>query len=80
MAKLAAEIRSAFSDVEEIRLGHKLGSLLYLRAVVCEEVLPGDIEIDGEWIPPEARVGASSYVVHHNEEYSPDASWTRTMA
>jgi cytochrome P450 len=87
LAKLATEIRTAFSDVEEIRVGQTLGSLVYLRAVIDEalrisppipgllprEVLPGGIEIDGNLIPSGTQVGASAYAIHHNEEYFPNA-------
>ena len=87
MAKLAAEVRSAFSDVEEIRTGQKLGSLPYLRAVIDEslrmsppvpgvlarEVLPGGLEVEGQKIPAGTQVGTSAYAIHHNEAYFPDA-------
>jgi len=87
LAKLATEIRTAFSDVEDIRVGQTLGSLVYLRAVIDEtlrmsppipgilprEVLPGGIELDGKLIPCGTQVGISAYAMHHNEEYFPDS-------
>jgi len=87
LAKLTAEVQNAFSDVEEIKTGSTLGSLPYLRAVIDEalpmsppvpghlarEVLPGGIDIGGHHIPAGTQVGTSSYAIHHNEDYFPDA-------
>ncbi len=81
--RLSTEIRSKFSDVEEIRLGPTLESCEYLKAVVEEtlrmnpsvpgclprEVLPGGIEIAGEFFSPGVEVGVTTYAVHHNPRY-----------
>ena len=87
LKKLPAEVRAAFTDVEEIRAGQMLSELKYLRAVIDEslrmsppvpgvlprEVLPGGIVVEGEHIPAGTQVGVSAYAIHHNEEYYPDA-------
>ncbi|KAK4495343.1 hypothetical protein PRZ48_013674 [Zasmidium cellare] len=82
---LADEIRSTFSETEDIRMGSTLSSLPYLRAVLDEsmrlspsvggllprEVLPGGISIDGHTIPAGTVVGVPHYAIHHNETYYP---------
>lgn len=85
MKKLADEVRSAFNDVEEIRMGTTLSSLQYLRACIDEamrlspsvggllprEVLAGGMEIDGNQIPAGTVVGVPHYTVQHNAQYYP---------
>lgn len=85
LKKLQAEVRGAFDDVEDIKLGPKLSNLPYLRAVIDEslrmgspvpdtlqrKVLPGEAVIDGHNIPAGIIVGAAAYAVHHNEQYFP---------
>lgn len=85
LAKLNEEIRSAFQDVEEIRIGSTLASLHYLRACIDEamrlspsvggllprEVLAGGMDIDGEQIPEGTIVGVPHYSVQHNPAYYP---------
>lgn len=87
LQKVTAEIRSSFTDVEEIHIGPKLSSLVYLRACIDEtlrispplpshlprEVLAGGIDLDGHHIPAGFQVGTSCYALHHNEEYYPQA-------
>ncbi|KAI5364608.1 Putative cytochrome P450 [Septoria linicola] len=87
LEKLAKEVRAAFGDVEEIRIGPALAGLHYLRAVIDEamrlspsvggllprEVLAGGMEIDGEQIPEGTVVGVPHYTVQHNEAYYPGA-------
>jgi cytochrome P450 len=87
MRRLAAEIRPAFSNVDDIRIGQTINSLPYLRAVIDEtlrmsppvpghlprEILPGGLEIDGHYIPGGTQVGVSAYALHHNEDYYPDS-------
>ena len=84
---LCTEIRSKFTDIEEIRLGPELDSCLYLKAVVEESlrinpsvpgylprrVLPGGITIAGEFFPAGVEVGVTTYALHHNEAYWPDS-------
>lgn len=84
--KLAQEILSNFSDVEEIVTGATLTSCTYLRAVIDEamrlspsvggllprEVLPGGIDVDGMHIPAGYVIGTPHYAIHHNPQYYPD--------
>lgn len=86
LEKLAQEVRSAFSDVEEIRTGSQLNSLHYLRAVIDEsmrlspsvggllprQVLHGGMVVDGEQIPEGTVVGVPHYSIHHNATYFPE--------
>ncbi|KAG7104331.1 Cytochrome monooxygenase AKT7 like protein [Verticillium longisporum] len=83
LQKATEEIRSKFSDVEEIHQGQTLNSCSYLRACVDEamrlspsvggllprEVLPGGLTIDGSFIPAGTVVGTPHYTIHHNENY-----------
>ncbi|CZR50298.1 uncharacterized protein PAC_00170 [Phialocephala subalpina] len=41
--------------------------------ILARQVLLGGIEIDGKLIPSGTQVGTSSYAIHHNEEYFPNA-------
>ena len=84
--KLTAEVRAAFSDVEDVRSGPTLSSLHYLRACIDEamrlspsvggilprQVLPGGMEIDGHGIPSGTVVGVPHYAIHHNAAYYPE--------
>ncbi|ORY67124.1 isotrichodermin C-15 hydroxylase [Pseudomassariella vexata] len=86
LEKAAEEVRSKFSDVEEIHQGPVLNSCTYLRACIDEamrmspsvggilprEVLSGGITIDGEFIPEGIVVGTPHYTIHHNAAYYPD--------
>lgn len=85
LKKLSEEIRSTFSDLEEIHSSLTLNSCAYLRAVIDEamrlsppvggilprEVLPGGLEIDGLQIPAGIVVGTPHYALHHNASYYP---------
>lgn len=85
LAKLQKEVRAAFTDVEDIKIGPALSSLHYLRACIDEamrlspsvggilprQVLPGGIEIDGYTIPEGTVVGVPHYTIHHNATYYP---------
>lgn len=85
-SRLEKEIRSAFTSVEDIRIGPKLGSCRYLLACIEEtlrinppvgstlmrEVLPGGLSVDGEWFPPGTDIGVPHYALHHDEHYFPD--------
>ena len=83
LAKLQKELRTTFSDVQEICSGPRLNSCHYLRAIIDEtlrmsppvasdlprEVLAGGMDIDGHHLPEGTIVGTSAYAIHHSEEY-----------
>ena len=83
--KLQQEIRTTFQKVEEIRIGTQLKSCRYLRACLDEamrltpssggllprEVLPGGLQVDGEFFPAGTDLGVPTYAVHHMEDYYP---------
>ncbi|KEZ38899.1 Cytochrome p450 family protein [Scedosporium apiospermum] len=85
LARVTQEIRSTFTDVEEIRQGATLTSLTYLRACIDEamrmspsvggllprEVLSGGMTICDEFVPAGTVVGTPHYTIHHHEEYYP---------
>ncbi|TVY82613.1 Cytochrome P450 monooxygenase apf7 [Lachnellula suecica] len=85
LQKLTAEVRSTFSEVEEIVSGPVLNSCTYLRAVIDEgmrlsppvggvlprEVLAGGIDIDGVHVPEGIVVGTPHYALHHHPAYFP---------
>ncbi|KAJ4294588.1 hypothetical protein N0V90_008279 [Kalmusia sp. IMI 367209] len=85
LQKLCNEIRTTFSDVEEIVAGPILSSCSYLRACIDEsmrmtppvagalprQVLPGGMDIDGHHIPAGVDVGVPHYAIHHNADYFP---------
>lgn len=85
LRKVTEEVRSRFSNVEEIVHGAALSSCTYLRACIDEamrlspsvggilprEVLAGGINIDGERIPAGTVVGVPHYAIHHNANYYP---------
>ena len=85
LEKLTEEVRSTFSDIEEIHSSPTLNSCVYLRSVIDEamrlsppvggllprEVLSGGIDIDGLHIPEGCIVGTPHYALHHNPEYFP---------
>lgn len=82
-AKVAAEVRSVFPQIEDVRLGPKLNSCHYLRACMDEsfrmspsvgsalwrEVTTGGLLVDGHFVPPGFDVGTGIYSIHHNPEY-----------
>lgn len=82
--KLTRDIRSTFTDIDEIKSGSKLNGLSYLRACIDEtlrmtppvggilprKVLPGGLHIDGVGdIPEGVEVGTAAYAIHHSETY-----------
>ena len=85
LERLSQEIRSTFSDIEEIHSNPTLNACHYLRAVIDEsmrlsppvggilprEVLPGGIDIDGLHLPEGVVVGTPHYSLHHNPDYFP---------
>ncbi|RSM14651.1 hypothetical protein CEP52_001323 [Fusarium oligoseptatum] len=84
--KLADEITSTFSSLDEIKSGPTLHSCKYLRAFIEEnlrmsppvpadlsrEVEKGGIVVDGKYIPEGIKVSTVSYCMHHNPEYFPE--------
>ncbi|KAL2692250.1 hypothetical protein Neosp_002656 [[Neocosmospora] mangrovei] len=84
--KLADEITSTFSSIDEIKSGPTLHSCKYLRAFIEEtlrmsppvpadlsrEVQKGGIVVEGEYIPEGIKVSTVSYCMHHNPEYFPE--------
>ncbi|KAH7322822.1 putative cytochrome P450 monooxygenase [Stachybotrys elegans] len=87
LQKAAEEVRSKFSNVEDIVHGPELGTCTYLRACIDEamrlspsvggilprEVLAGGITIDGQTLPAGTVIGTPHYTIHHNEDYFPSA-------
>ncbi|KFA45400.1 hypothetical protein S40293_09889 [Stachybotrys chartarum IBT 40293] len=86
-AKLANEIRSAFTSGRDICGGPILNGCHYLRACIDEALRMsppvagtlwrepcGDepLIVDGHVIPAGTQVGVCTYALHHNEEYFPD--------
>lgn len=83
--RLRAEILATFSTRHEIRMGPKMQSCSYLRAVIDEtmrmtpavggnlprEVLPGGLEIPelGVFLPEGVDVGVPIYAVQHHADY-----------
>lgn len=85
-ARCAAEVRAAFSSIDEIRTGPQLSSCVYLRAAINEamrltpvtaqplwrRVEAGGCVVDGEFIPEDCIVGAGVYSLHHDPAAWPD--------
>lgn len=80
--RAAAEVRSTFALPEDICIGSKLASCIYLRACLDEtlrmspptgstlwrEVAHGGSNIGGHYIIKGCDVGVSIYAIHHNPE------------
>lgn len=85
-AKAAAEVRSAFSSEEEIRIGSALSSCHYLRACLDEalrmsppvsaplyrEAGLGGASVCGTHIPEGLNCAVGTYAIHHNPIYFPE--------
>lgn len=86
LKKLQGELRSTFTNVEEVRIGEKLSSCHYLRACLDEAmrlspsiggVLPREVLHDGltigdDHFPEGTDIGIPIHALHHNEYYYPD--------
>jgi cytochrome P450 len=86
LSRVVEEVRSIFSNEEDIRLGQQLNSCRYLRGCINEAlrlappvtglaprcVLPGGIAIGNKHFPEGTIVGTPIYTIHHNEAYFPD--------
>jgi cytochrome P450 len=80
--KLTHEIRTAFSSVDDIKSGAMLSSRHYLHACLNEAlrtmpavpsetirvVLPGGLEVDGEFLPEGVLVASTLWSLHHSDK------------
>ncbi|KAH8695055.1 putative cytochrome P450 monooxygenase [Talaromyces proteolyticus] len=80
---LKKEVRSTFSDVEDIVSGPQLNDLVYLKACVDEamrlapavpgaiprEVMEGGAEVDGVHLPAGTNCGTPTFSIHRQAEY-----------
>ncbi|CAI7628902.1 unnamed protein product [Penicillium discolor] len=87
LAKLCAEVRGAFNEVEEIITGSQLGELVYLKACIDEalrlapavpgaiprEVMQGGAVVDGVFLPAGTDCGTPTYSIHRQERYYREA-------
>jgi cytochrome P450 len=85
LKRLNDEVRSVFSDVEDIHAGSMLNSCHFLRAVIDEsmrlsppvggilprEVLQNGLDIDDLHVPAGIVGGTPHYAIHHNPAYFP---------
>lgn len=83
LAKLCAEVRGAFSEVEDIVSGTRLNDLVYLKACIDEalrlapavpgapprEVMEGGVMVDGVYLPAGTDCGTPVYSIHRQERY-----------
>ncbi|KAH8817137.1 cytochrome P450 [Xylogone sp. PMI_703] len=79
------EVRSTFASQDDIKIGAKLNSCVYLRACIEEamrisppigaslfrEAGPGGVTVDGHFFPQGMDVGTSIYSIQHKPEYYP---------
>jgi cytochrome P450 len=83
LAKVCAEVRGAFTEVEEIVSGARLNELGYLKACIDEalrlapavpgapprEVMEGGAVVDGVFLPAGTDCGTPIYSIHRQEQY-----------
>lgn len=83
LAKLCAEVRGAFNEVEDIVSGTRLNELVYLKACIDEalrlapavpgapprEVMEGGAMVDGIYLPAGTDCGTPVYSIHRQERY-----------
>ena len=84
--RAAKEVRGTFLSSDDIRMGPKLNSCVFLRACIDEslrlsppggsalwrEVENGGALIDGHFIPEQCEVAVGVYSIHHNPAYYED--------
>ncbi|KAI7230270.1 hypothetical protein KC330_g7052 [Hortaea werneckii] len=85
-AKLAAEVRSTFTEAGEIKAGAQLSSCKYLRAFIQEAcrmnapvpaepartVMAGGTTVDGEFFPEGTKISIGMYCLSYNREIYPE--------
>ena len=85
--RLCSEIRSTFSNDEEIKSGGLLTGCLYLRACIDEsmrisppvgtvlprEILPGGLIVSNHYFAAGIEIGVPIYALHHSERYFTNA-------
>ncbi|KAF2871947.1 cytochrome P450 monooxygenase-like protein [Massariosphaeria phaeospora] len=86
--KLEKEICSTFPTADDIKIGPKLSGCEYLYAIINEtlrmspsgmsefprEVLPGGIQVEGEYFPSGVNIGCAFYALFHSENVYGDPS------
>jgi cytochrome P450 len=83
METLKKEVRSSFTDVEQIASGPQLNELVYLKACIDEamrlapavpgaiprEAMGGGAEVDGVFLPAGSECGTPAYSIHRHADY-----------
>ncbi|KAL0935886.1 branched-chain-amino-acid aminotransferase [Colletotrichum truncatum] len=86
LAKLQAEVRTVFSNIEQIEFGTDLQACTYLRACINEglrlsppagsvlhrQVESGGVQIGETFYPEGVNIGVPVFSIHHDKEYFPD--------
>jgi cytochrome P450 len=84
--RVCREVRGEFQDAQDISIGPKLSSCIYLRAYIEEtlrlsppvggalwrEIGPGGMNVGSLSLPAGIDVGIGIYSLHHNSTYHPD--------
>lgn len=85
LLRLYNEIRTTFTDLQDLRAGERLNSCRYLRACIDEsmrltppvsallprEIVAGGLDVDGQHYPAGTDIGVPHYALHHDERYYP---------
>lgn len=83
MKKLKEEVRSSFTDVEQIVSGPQLNDLVYLKACIDEamrlspavpgsiprEAMEGGAEVDGVFLSAGSECGTPAFSIHRSPDY-----------